>query len=112
MNEQQAERLASNQTLFRAVNEKVAELNGTFGARVDDSATFVCECSHPDCVEQVEMSLAVYAAVHRNPRWFVVAPSDDHVIRRIERVIRRTDEYFVVEKLGVAAAVAEQAVAR
>jgi hypothetical protein len=111
MNEQQAERLATNQTLFRAVNEQMAELNGTFVTRANGSAEFVCECSQLDCVMKVDMPLALYAAIRRNPRLFVVAPSHEHVFPQIERVIRRTDRYFVVEKLDVAAEVVEEAIA-
>jgi hypothetical protein len=37
---------------------------------------------------------------------FVVMPSEQRVIPEIERVVKQTDRYWVVEKLGTAAAVA------
>ena len=43
-----------------------------------------------------------------NPRWFVVAPSEEHVMSEIERVVERTSGYFVVEKVEAAAEMAEQ----
>jgi len=110
MNEElQAERLASNQALFRVVNEGVLTLNAKFAAEDDGNSGFVCECSHLDCVEHIEVTLAEYAEVRSNARWFLVAPSDEHVFPQVEHVITRTDRYFVVEKIGVAGQVAEQA---
>jgi hypothetical protein len=108
MNDQQAERLASNQTLFRAVNEKMLALNETFEL---PSAEFVCECSHLACTETIKITLADYTEVRSNPRWFLVAASDEHVVPEIEDIVSRTDRYFVVEKRDVAGEVAEQAVA-
>jgi hypothetical protein len=107
MNEQQAMRLASNEAMFRAVNEKIAGLNEAFDPLADDG-TFICECSSLDCIEQVEITLAEYAAVRRNPRWFLVAPSEGHVVVGIERIVERAQGYFVVEKLDAAAEVVEQ----
>ena len=110
MNERQAERLASNQTLFRFVNDEMLGLNEAFATDPESSAGFVCECSRLDCVDQVEIGLAEYTQVRSNRRWFVVAASEEHVFPEIEQVIKRADQYFVVEKLDVAGEVAEQAV--
>jgi hypothetical protein len=112
MNELQAERLASNQALFRVVNEQMALLNGRFEPHADGCVAFVCECSHLGCVEHVQMTPEAYAAVRGNPRRFVVAPSYEHVFTEIERVVTCTGRYFVVETVGVAAEVAEQMVGR
>ncbi len=110
MNEElQAERLASNQTLFRVVNEGVHALNEKFAAEDDGNSGFACECSRLDCVEHIEVTLAEYAEVRSNARWFLVAPSGEHVFSQVEHGITRTDRYFVVEKTGVAGEVAEQA---
>jgi hypothetical protein len=105
----QAERLASNQTLFRHINEEMLALNKAFAARDNGDAGFVCECSRLDCVEHIEITLANYVDVRSNARWFLVAPSEDHVFPQVETVIARTDHYFIVEKTGVAGEVAEQA---
>jgi hypothetical protein len=109
VNEKQAERLASNQALFRSVNETMQDLEKRFGPRPDDRIAFVCECSHLDCVEEIAITHAEYTGVRSNPRWFVVAPSDEHVFPEIELVIKRTDRYFVLQKIDVAGEVAEQA---
>jgi hypothetical protein len=107
MNEEQARRLASNEALFRKVNERMVGLNEAFEP-LADSSVFVCECDRIQCVEQIEMTLDDYKVVRSNPRWFVVAPSEEHVVAEIERVVERTAGYFVVEKVEAAAEVAEQ----
>jgi len=109
MSAQQAERLASNQALFREVNERMMALSERFEPDRAHSADFVCECSHLSCAEQIRMTLTAYTAIRSNPRWFLVAPSPEHVFPEIEDVVKRTDRYFVVEKRGAAGEVAEQA---
>jgi hypothetical protein len=111
MNEQQARRLASNEALFRTVNERIVGLNEVFES-LADSSVFVCECSRIACIEQIELSLAEYARVRSNPRRFILAPSEDHLVPEIERIIERTDRYVVVEKLDSAADEAEELTAR
>ena len=107
MDEQQAERRAANEVLFRRVNEQLVGLNETFEP-LDPVSVFVCECGRLGCAEQIKMTLAEYAAIRRNPRWFFVVASDDHVTPESERVVERTAGYFVVEKVGVSARIAER----
>lgn len=107
MNEEQARRYASNEAIFRTVNEQIVSLNETFEPFSENSA-FICECSRLDCMESVEMTPAEYARVRRNPRLFILAPSEEHLITGIERIVERAERYFVVEKLDDAAEVAEQ----
>jgi hypothetical protein len=102
MNEQQARQLASNEALFRTVNEKIVGLNETFESLAQGCA-FLCECSHIGCIEQVELTLAEYEHVRGNPRRFIVAPSQEHLVAEIDLVIEQTSRYFIVEKHGAAA---------
>ncbi len=97
-------RAARNQSLFRAVNERVRDLNEKFAAAVD---TFVvaCECADATCVEMIDISHDAYHAVRAEPRHFVVRP--EHVLHDIERVVREEGSYVVVEKVEVAGEVAE-----
>jgi hypothetical protein len=46
-----------------------------------------------------------YKTVRSDPRWFIVLSR--HVYPDVERVIRQTDGYAVVEKLGTSGEVAE-----
>jgi hypothetical protein len=48
------------------------------------------------------MSLGEYDAVRARATWFVVRPDEDHVLPDVERVVRRTPGYWIVEKLGEA----------
>lgn len=108
MDEQQAERVAANEVLFRTVNEQLVELNEAFEP-LDPMGIFVCECGRIACVERIEMTLAEYAAIRRDPRRFFIMASDEHVIAASERVVERAPGYFVVEKVGVGAEIAELA---
>jgi hypothetical protein len=107
-NDLRAVRAAQNQSLFREINARLVSLNETFETFTDRSV-FVCECAAIACVEEVDIALRDYARIRSNPRRFVVAPSDDHVVPDVERIVERQRTFFVVEKVGVGAAVAEQA---
>jgi hypothetical protein len=106
-----AVRAAQNQSLFRAVNTQLVALNETFETLTDRSV-FVCECAAIDCVEEVDVALRDYARVRSNPRRFIVAPADDHVLPDVERVVERHPTFLVVEKVGLGADVAVKAAAR
>jgi hypothetical protein len=100
-------RAGQNQSLFREVNSRVVELNEN-SEPLTESCVFVCECAHMDCVAEINMSLREYERVRSNPRRFFVAPSDDHVVPDVERVVESNDSYFVVEKIEAGALVAER----
>jgi 5-bromo-4-chloroindolyl phosphate hydrolysis protein len=97
-------RAARNQSLFRAVNEKVKEMDEAF---VSMTGTFAiaCECADMDCIETLKISPAEYAEVRANPRHFAVLP--DHIYPEVEEVVRTSAQYVVVEKIAKAAEIAE-----
>ena len=97
-------RAARNQALFRAVNEKMLELNEAFGELVGFHAV-ACECSRIDCVDLLEVPGDAYRAVRESPRHFVVHP--DHVRAKVERVVSNHDGYAIVEALGNGAEIAD-----
>jgi hypothetical protein len=94
-----AERQGRNESLFREVNERIAEVNETF--EVEGRSEFLCECGRPECREPVSIALEEYEEVRRNPVRFLLLPG--HEDESVERIISRTDRYVVVEKLGDAA---------
>jgi SpoU rRNA methylase family enzyme len=106
-----AVRAAQNQSLFRNVNQRLVDLNEAFAA-LDDRSVFVCECARIDCVEQLDVALQDYARIRTNPRWFIVAVGDNHVLPDVEQVVERHPTFLVIEKVGAAAAVAEQEATR
>ena len=99
-------RAGRNETLFREVNEQVAQLY-----EEQDGPTelleFVCECSLAECHEHISLTRAEYEQVREHPRRFVIKP--DHASFEIERVVAETGHgCVVVEKFGEAGERAEQ----
>src|SRR3712207_711486 len=97
-------RAARNQSMFRAVNEKIRALNETF-AMVTREYAIACECADPSCTATLEIDPTDYHAVRGNPRRFVVLHG--HVYPEVEEIVSETERYVVVEKVGHAAEVAE-----
>jgi hypothetical protein len=98
------ERAGRNEALFREVNEQVRRLNER-SDKTTESADFVCECSLETCAERVPVALRAYEAVRANPRRFIVLPGHDN---DFEHIVERNDGYYVVEKEGAAARIAER----
>ena len=87
------------QTLFREVNEHIAELQ-----RSRMFIEFACECCDKNCAESVVVTIDEYEAVRHCPTRFIVAP--DHVAGPCEPVVEKNDRYAIVEIRGDAASVA------
>jgi hypothetical protein len=92
------ERLARNETLFREVNERVAEVAANFieVETTSDPVEFACECGRADCAEPIVMTVVEYEAVRALPTRFAVVPA--HEQPEVETVVERHASYFVVEK--------------
>jgi len=71
------ERVGENEALYRTVNEKIEDLNATFGT-LTESMTVVCECGHLQCMQQIELGVPghempdVETLVEENARSFGV----------------------------------------
>jgi hypothetical protein len=90
-------RLARNETLYREVNERVAEVAEQFlEVQVQTPVGFICECGAADCTEPITTSLAEYEAIRAEPTRFAVVPG--HEVLEIESVVERHSAYLVVEK--------------
>ena len=97
-------RAARNQSLFRAVNEKMRELNDAF-THATETFVIACECADRNCVEMLDIEPAAYGAVRAEPRHFAVLPG--HVYPDVETLVREHDGYVVVEKQALAGELAE-----
>jgi hypothetical protein len=97
-------RAARNQSLFRAVNERLRVMNEAF-EEIAGSQAITCECADLHCIEQIKMTGEEYDRVRESPRRFVVLR--DHVYSDVERVVGEYDGYQIVEKTGVAGEIAE-----
>jgi hypothetical protein len=100
-----AARAAHNESVFRELNEQLGA--DTAGAP-SDVRGFVCECADISCTTVLAVPLGEYGRVRRNPRRFIVAPADGHVVSSVEHVVERHAEYWVVEKLGASGDLAEE----
>jgi hypothetical protein len=94
-----AERQGRNESLFREVNERIAELNQAF--EVEGRSEFLCECSREECKEPISISIEEYENVRNDSTRFFVVPG--HEDESVERVVERNDRFVVVEKIGEAA---------
>src|SRR5215210_4266399 len=86
-------RIATTESLFRDVNERIAETAERFGS---DDAVFVCECADAGCDERIPAQLDEYEHVRADGVRFLVAPG--HEERDYERVLYRQADFQVVEK--------------
>ena len=102
MDEDRQERLAKNESLFRALNENISGVAGSLGG--DAPFEFICECSTSGCFERLSLTLAEYERVRQDGTHFLLV--DGHEDIEIEQVIGHHSEYVVVEKDGVAGLVA------
>ena len=94
-------RLAKNEEFFRDSNELLArEAAGQRQERCD----FICECSVLGCVERVLLTRSEYEHVRQRGDRFVLVPG--HLDASIEVVVERYPDYVVIEKQGLAGAVA------
>jgi hypothetical protein len=87
------QRIAQNELLFRAVNERIEELGEQWHHQFMDA---VCECGDSECFGRVEMSAEEYRRLRGDERHFAVLPG--HEIPDVETVVERREGYLVVEK--------------
>ncbi len=98
------ERLAKNESLFRAVNERLDEL----GEAVSWSKTtdYLCECSDTTCIEPIELTNDEYERARSRPTVFMLVPG--HQRLEIERVIEENEHFLLVEKIVAVDEIIEQ----
>jgi hypothetical protein len=102
--EEREVRAARNQALFRVVNEQIKHMNEAF-ATLAGSFAITCECADTNCIQTLELSPEAYRAIRAEPRHFAVLAG--HVYPDVERVVRESERFIVVEKIATAAVVAE-----
>jgi len=91
-----------SELLFREVNERIFDI-----AESDsDELEVLCECGDESCISTLVLTVRDYRRVRLDARRFVVC--DGHEFEDIERVVERTPEYLVVEKVGRAREVLSQ----
>ena len=91
-------RQARNESLFREVNERIAQLGEKAEAWAPDGTIdFLCECGEEGgCGQRVRVPADVYERVRSQDDRFVVRPG--HETPEIERAVEWSDDYVVVDK--------------
>jgi hypothetical protein len=92
MDSSEGEKIARTESLFREVNERIAES----GERFDAEKRFVCECADPTCTRRVEATLEEYDRVREDGATFLLV--NGHEDERIEAVVREDGDRAVVAK--------------
>ena len=90
------QRIAENEALFRAVNERVADWEER--DRPEAVEPYFCECADPACNDKVKLRNADYERVRSNSTLFFVVPG--HETPDVETVIESHSDWSVVEKSG------------
>jgi hypothetical protein len=105
-----AARIASNEVRFRTANERIRRA-ATLRHFDDQRVPFLCECHKLDCTQVVLLDLETYGEIRANPRRFFAMPghATDAVAAGAEVVIEERDGVIVLEKLGIAGKIAEEA---
>jgi hypothetical protein len=89
------EQEATNETVFRAMNEWSEDANDSSGIdhRVN---TYLCECSDRRCTEPITLTRLEYEAVRAVPVRFAIALN--HENPEIDRVLFENPRFATVEK--------------
>ena len=95
MVDERGARVGMNEALFRAVNERVEDLNEAF-ATVTEAFEVVCECGDAGCVAQISIASDVYERVRAGATLFIVVAG--HETPEIEEVVDKQDAYYIVRK--------------
>ena len=94
MGEAEDLRVARTESLFRDVNERIAESARRFGA---DDASFVCECDDPSCTHRIRTELEDYEEVRSDGAQFLVV--EGHVNDDVEHVVEKRRNFALVKKV-------------
>jgi hypothetical protein len=93
-------RMVENELMFRAANRKVQQrVQKDFSPRdIPDSTKlhFYCECSNLHCRDRIKLTVSDYQEATLGEKEFVVIPG--HQNGAVEKVIKETADYTVVEK--------------
>lgn len=103
MDEDLQRRVASNETMFRDVNEAVR--GGRWPGEEGAPVAYRCECARLGCSRLIELRTSDYERIRVHPRRFLIAPG--HEVPDAETIVERHDHYVVVEKCDEAGEVAE-----
>ena len=88
------ERLANNEALFRAANERMADWDERHATHEEE--LYLCECADPGCREKLALTREQYEHVRADSRHFAVRRG--HEVPDVEVVVEEIDDWVIVEK--------------
>jgi hypothetical protein len=100
------ERVAKNETAFRAANRELERADQEAGAGPDQQIEVLCECGRPGCDGLITLTVADYDSVHSQADRFVVLRG--HESPDIEKVVDERTGYLVVDRFGEAEDIAKR----
>ena len=100
--DEQAQRVAENEILFRQVNEHVV----AGGRRPAESFEILCECADTSCMDHVRVTTESYERARGQATDFLLKP--DHGKPEFETVMENHDEFVLVRKTREAAILARK----
>jgi hypothetical protein len=90
-------RLVENEVIFRSVNKNIQQfVEGENGHNDREVIEFYCECSHPNCLERIKLTIKEYKELHGLKSHFVILIG--HEFPEVEKVIEKRKGYELVEK--------------
>ena len=99
------QRAGRNEAIFREINEGIRR--GRWPGEEDSVTSFRCECASLGCTEMVPLSFQEYERIRDHPRRFIVHPGHERL--DVEVVVETRPAYLIVQKLGEAGEIAEEA---
>ena len=100
------ERIAKNETVFRAANREIEHAVQATGGGTDQSIEVLCECGRHGCRGVITVTVEDYDGVHSQDDRFVVLRG--HESTEIEKVVAERANYLVVDKFGEAEDIVEE----
>jgi hypothetical protein len=92
--DERSARLAANEAVFRAGNERIdASLGDSLG-----TTTYMCECGDAECLQLLDLTSEEYEAVRSHPARFFVASGHEDLTAG--EVVVEAAQRFIVEKRG------------
>jgi hypothetical protein len=88
------ERLARNEAVFRAANERMAGWDERHATNEEE--LYLCECADPECREKLALTREQYERVRSDSKHFAVLAG--HEVPDVEVVIEELDNWVIVEK--------------
>ena len=103
-------RIAENEVLFRAANDRI-ELNAQTVGIFVTPVPFLCECPDVHCTETVRLTLEEYEEIRQGPVRFFVIPGHQAVAVQANAavVVETRPDVVIADKIGIAGHIAAAA---